>query len=261
MFTIGCDPELFLVDALGAFKSSIGRIGGSKEAPLPLPLGDGFAVQEDNVAIEFNIPPAQSEGEFNESVGKALAFLEDNVRSTQGLAFSKVSATSFPWEELNTPAAFVFGCDPDYNAWTRRKNPPPSSSDKTLRSCGGHVHIGMEMDEEMRWRLGRLMDFYVGVPSTLLDDGELRKQLYGKRGAIRLKPYGIEYRTLSNFWVFSETLRKWVYRATSSAVDALLNGEDVLEHDAAVLQAINKNNREVAQALVSKNNLLMPNHV
>ena len=43
---LGCDPEAFLINMEGQLKSSIGKIGGSKDWPRPLfDLGDGFAVQ------------------------------------------------------------------------------------------------------------------------------------------------------------------------------------------------------------------------
>lgn len=44
MFYIGSDPECFVGNASGV-KSIVGRIGGTKDDPQPLPLGDGFAVQ------------------------------------------------------------------------------------------------------------------------------------------------------------------------------------------------------------------------
>lgn len=255
---LGCDPEIFLVDAFGALKSSIGLIGGSKEDPRPLPIGDGYAVQEDNVAIEFNIPPADSEDAFNEFIANALTFLSKEVKDRYGFEFSHRSAASFPKEELNVPEAFIFGCDPDYNAWTGRKNPRPRANDKALRSCGGHVHVGMPMSEEETWKMGRLMDLFLGVPSVVLDDGSLRKQLYGKRGAMRVKPYGMEYRTLSNFWVFEERLRRWVFQATNKAKEALEQNYNVEKWDKYIYAAIDGNSREYAEHLIKTLNLHMP---
>ena len=64
-FTIGCDPEFFLTDALGGFISAIDLVGGTKHDPRPLhDLGEGFNVQEDNVAVEFGVPPAKNQDEW-----------------------------------------------------------------------------------------------------------------------------------------------------------------------------------------------------
>ena len=58
----------------------------------------------------------------------------------------------------------------------------------------------------------------------LLDDGAKRRELYGKAGAYRVKPYGVEYRVLSNFWLKSPALMQWVYDNTILAFKRLLAG-------------------------------------
>lgn len=258
MFQIGADPELFLTDAAGGLVSSIGKIGGSKENPRPLPIKPGFAVQEDNVALEFNVPPAGSQEEFNLNIGAAIEYLSSQVLAQYQLQFSKLSAASFPKDQLKDPAALVFGCDPDFNAWTGKRNPRPKAADKSLRSCGGHVHVGYEFksEEEVRSFI-RLCDLFLGVPSVLMDAGELRKKLYGKAGAFRYKPYGCEYRSLSNFWVFDSGLRDWVYNGVDRSVLSLRDGMDVRNLEAAVLTAVNNNDKTVAKRLVNQFNIAM----
>jgi hypothetical protein len=258
-FTLGCDPELFLADATNRLKASCGLIGGTKEHPQPLEeLGVGFAVQEDNVAIEFNIPPASDKHAFAHSIARTIKYINDGVNDTLGLHLvTDLSAASFPEEELAAPAAKVFGCDPDFNAWTMKRNPRPKASDPNLRACGGHVHVGYDV---MKAEFGptyliRLMDLYLGVPSVLMDKGELRKELYGKAGAYREKVYGVEYRTLSNFWVKHPRLSEWVWDNTARAFAAADAEFPVGEDKDAILDAINNNNKEVAQMLVEKHKL------
>lgn len=51
-----------------------------------------------------------------------------------------------------------------------------------------------------------LLDLFVGIPSVLIDRDEgakERRKQYGKAGDFRYQPHGIEYRTLSNFWLYS----------------------------------------------------------
>lgn len=257
---LGCDPEIFLQDAAGAFISSIGLIGGSKDFPRPLEeLGKGYAVQEDNVAIEFNIPPASTMADFKDSINKVKTYLAAQI-SEMGLKFSQDSATLFPEAQLLNPAALVFGCDPDFDAWKDgAQNPKPKADDWTLRSCGGHVHVGhkfnnkAEVIEFMKW-----MDLYLAVPSVHLDAGALRKQLYGKAGAFRYKPYGGEYRTLSNFWIFDDKLIEWVWKATDAAMDAwLIADQSALQEDGQYIQdAINLNDKSIADMLIDKYNLM-----
>ena len=250
-FTIGCDPEIFVCDNTQTVRSIIGKLGGSKDHPLPLPIGDGFAVQEDNVALEFNIPASSSRESFIKNVCLATEFLEQAMIDRYGLNFFHKSAVSFPNEELTDPAAFVFGCDPDYNAWTKKKNPRPKADDPNLRSAGGHVHIGLNGQDPLQ--VVKACDLYLGVPSVLLDEyGDLRRPLYGKAGAYRIKPFGVEYRTLSNFWVFTPELIGWVHDGVSRALEAVSNNFDFDALRDPILEAINNNNKDVAAELVSQ---------
>lgn len=254
---LGCDPELFLVDHQGRLVSSIGKIGGSKEFPAALPIGKGFAVQEDNVAIEFNIPASGSKLAFIRNVGLARDYLSGMVGS-MGLAFSHLSAANFPDEELKDPAALEFGCDPDFNAWTGEVNPRPCATDATLRSAGGHIHVGHKFNSpEDVLKFMRFMDLSAGVGSVLMDkDGGKRRQLYGKPGAFRLKPYGGEYRTLSNFWVFSDDTIGWAWDATAWAMDAWQNNKiNIDELRDPIIQCITDDNKGLAQELVKTYNI------
>lgn len=260
---LGCDPEAFLATVQGELRSSIGRVGGSKVAPMPLPLGPGYAVQEDNVALEFNIPPAGDKQAFIDSIQNTLKFLGDAMHEHHGLMIVNTSAESFPDSELQDPAALMFGCDPDFNAWTNARNPKPKAADKNLRSCGGHIHVGYNTrDETLAPGIGRTiiknMDLHLGVPSVLMDKGEKRKELYGASGAYREKIYGVEYRTLSNFWIFSKELIGWAYDNTLRAVNAAVVQPVLQEEDHLTVQnCINKNDKFMAEFLVHKYNLGM----
>lgn len=258
-FTIGADPELFLVDPDGNYIAACGLIGGTKRDPQPLPIGNGFAVQEDNVAVEYNIPPSRSKQEFKYNIMLAMATLTDMVR-TKGLAFANTSAIVFPDEQLMHPAAKEFGCDPDFNAWNKgKRNPRPKASDANLRSCGGHIHVGHKFkspDDLINFI--KHMDLCLSVPSTVMDNGELRKSLYGKAGAFRIKPYGAEYRSLSNYWTLSEDHVGWAWDATEMALDAWQNNRfDVDTLRPRILDAVNNNNKDTAWELIEEHNLLV----
>lgn len=232
MFTIGCDPEFFLLKH-GKPLSAIGLIGGTKEKPKPL-TKKGFFVQEDNVAVEFNVPPATNADMFANNIEYVLNNLK---RKLKNIKFSKESALNFDPLTLMHPKAMEFGCDPDFNAWTKQINPRPECADFTLRSAGGHVHIGTKEDPI---EVIRAMDLFVGVPSILKDKGTKRRELYGKAGAYRLQSFGCEYRTLSNFWIFSRELIEWVYNQTAKAIDFVESGETIdMKHSQIIQDCIN----------------------
>jgi hypothetical protein len=239
-FSIGADPEIFLQNSAGQFKSVIGLLGADKWHPRKL-SEVGHAVLEDNVAVEFNIPPCTTFADFKKEIQATMQMVKEILPSD--LQYNQDSAVSFPASELACDAAWVFGCEPDFNAWTIEENPKPCAEDKNLRSCGGHIHVGSDLAIADPIAAIRAMDLYLGVPSVVLDKGTLRRNLYGKAGAFRFKPYGVEYRTLSNFWIFSDNLLQWAYTGTQRALDFLHSGKELPEEHGNLIQdCINNNN-------------------
>lgn len=243
MFTIGCDPEFF-IKKNHKHLSAIGMIGGSKDTPKPLPK-KGFAILEDNVSVEFNTAPANTVDDFI----KAIQYVMDSLKTgpIKDYEVSEESAVIFDQDQLMHPQALEFGCEPDFNAWTKEINPRPKAADQRLRSAGGHIHVGTQEDTI---EVIRAMDLFLGVPSTELDNGTLRRQLYGKAGCFRPKAYGCEYRTLSNFWIFKEELIRWVYNQTEKALDFIESGGAIDEETGIMIQAcINNGDRNAYESL------------
>ena len=240
-FKIGCDPELFIKNKYGAYKSAVGLIGGSKDCPLPIDK-DGHAILEDNVAVEFNTKPAESYEAFRSSIHLVLDHLRTKLT---GYDLDTASAVSFPKEELNTPQAQEFGCEPDYDAWRVCQNDKPKADDQNLRSCGGHIHVGNSIAKRDPISVIRAMDLFLGVPSVKLDSGTLRRELYGKAGCFRPKKYGAEYRTLSNFWIFDDNLIAWAYEGTQRALEFVKAKKQIApEHEFMIQRCINTSNMD-----------------
>lgn len=248
-FLIGADPEFFIKKKYGGYTSAVGLIGGSKWEPKKIDE-DGHAILEDNVAVEFNIKPASSFDEFRSSIHKVL----DHIRGIlPGYEFSKESAVSFPQEELMTPEAQMFGCEPDFDAWRECVNEKPCADDKNLRSAGGHIHVGSDLAINNPVAVIRAMDLFLGVPSTQLDAGTLRRELYGKAGCFRAKSYGAEYRTLSNFWIFDDSLIQWAFDGTQRALEFVEKGNTIDVADGYRIQrCINTNNPDDFDFLKAK---------
>lgn len=246
-YTIGADPEVFLVDATGKFISSVGKFGGTKQNPIY--IGNNAFLQEDNVALEFNIPAANLYTQFTHSINYCLTTMTERAREF-GLTIAIVPSAEFTVDQLRTKAAREFGCEPDMNVWTLRQNPRPKATNKNLRSAGGHVHIGYNQDAI---GLGRACDLFLGCPSIVYDDDRRRRELYGKAGAIRIKPYGIEYRTLSNFWIKSSTLHKMVFEQVQQAVNFIDTRQTISNEDGEkIIQCINNADRTLLAELTKK---------
>lgn len=245
---LGSDPEVLLQDSNGSPVSVIGMIRADKWNPMQIPdMEKGFTLQEDNVSLEYGIPPASTADEYVDYIQRVMQKSLDYIPN---LSFSKLSCVIYPEEQMQHPLAYVFGCEPDFDAWTGKVNKKPAPPHPLMRSAGGHIHVETTKPAV---DVVRAMDLFLGVPSVLMDKGEMRKQIYGAAGAHRVKPYGVEYRTLSNFWIFEEKLIRWVWDQTERSINN--KHIDIMAEQDMILEAINNNNKQVAWALVNQYNL------
>ncbi|HKI62904.1 MAG TPA: hypothetical protein VKA31_11475 [Mariprofundaceae bacterium] len=211
---IGADPELF-VKAGDKFRSGYGMIPGTKLEPHKVSHG---AVQVDGMALEFNIDPSTGPEDFINNIHIVLSELRKMVPEDYDLALCPTAEFDRQHMAEQPEEARILGCDPDYNAYTGLINTPPTPP-ATMRTAAGHVHLGWTQDVDVSnpdhfqkcRRLAIQLDYFLGVPSLLLDPDKKRRELYGKAGAFRPKPYGMEYRVLSNFWLRSPQLMNWVW--------------------------------------------------
>jgi hypothetical protein len=211
--TIGGDPEIFL-KSLNTNKviPSCGLIGGTKGGGLPIPgAKESRALWlEDNVALEVNFHPCANGPSWDYSLSEIRSCL---VRALQpkGLGIEFKSALRFPKEMLLSEKAQVFGCDPDFDAYesssdklAERKKIDPSDVG-TYRFAGGHIHLGFANPHNIPLNAVAIMlDMFIGLPSLFHDNQGPRRAFYGKAGLFRPKKYGIEYRTMGNWWVHPE---------------------------------------------------------
>lgn len=257
-FTIGADPEIFL-RSKGAPISAHGLIGGTKEEPLKTSHG---AIQVDGLAVEFNIDPSPLDDfeTFNHNIVKTKGDLKAAVlegRNGEPTSFYEEPTLEFGKEFLDTQPdeAKELGCDPDYNAYTLSKNPAPSG-EATFRTGAGHIHLGWGSDIpvdnqehlEICANITKVFDCFVGLYMTCIEGDNKRRQLYGKAGAFRPKPYGFEYRTPSNVWIKNKNRRLLMFNMVKNAVGAGLRGVQKMENLSGryrqdqVVQAINTGN-------------------
>lgn len=263
--TVGSDPEMLVRDRqTKQIVSAIPLVPEGKEVPRD--LGDGFKVLHDNVLLEFNIPPCMSQKDFVDNLREGFK----RISAVIGNKYELVAQASHTYEAKFCKHfdATLFGCQPEYCAWERRICKPPSCTN-TFRSAGAHIHIGRtdfkEADTDFLMRAPskmeviKMMDIHVGLVLTLIDQdptSHARKQLYGKAGRHRPTPYGVEWRTASNFWLRSPELARLIYDLTEFTVHKTIEGgfEQIIEALGAenVQAAINNNQRDLARQLLNK---------
>jgi hypothetical protein len=229
-FTVGADPEFFVAKG-GKPVSAHGLVPGNKKNPMKVRKG---AVQVDGMALEFNIDPASTQEEFVTNLDVVLKTILGMVPGYE--MFDKpVAEFGAAYIRKQPDEAKMLGCEPDFNAYTKDANPRPDA-DTPFRTASGHVHIGWTngVDPhdpghfEACCTLSKMLDLRLGVPSLIWDKDKKRRQLYGQAGCFRPKPYGMEYRVLSNAWLNPALphLRKFVFGETVKAVGDLFANEE-----------------------------------
>lgn len=236
---IGADPELFVIDSkTGVPVSAHDLIPGTKESPFPVKFG---SIQVDGVAAEFNIEPVNFYGDFlrNISVVKGELYRRLNPQhkssSYELIAKPTIFFTKKTW--MTIPELHrQLGCDPEYSAYTLGMIKKPATVN-FMRTGGGHLHIswGEEVhrddlyDSTNMRRMSSLvqcLDKTLYFNSVKWDDDKERMKLYGQPGAFRPKSYGVEYRTLSNKWLSSNKIARWVFETTQEVTKQWLEGKN-----------------------------------
>lgn len=250
--TVGSDPEIFIQNET-EIVSAEGLTGGNKWAPKPI-SDDGHAIQEDGIMFEYNIPPCKTSEEWV----KNHKFCQDYLSvlaSAHGFKFSTVVSSEINPQYLQSMQAKTFGCDPDYNVYLRCVNEAPNN-ETNLRCAGGHVSLGYnEPNQNTTEKLVKAFDIFLTLPSMLIDKDTRRRELYGKAGSFRFTDYGVEFRSLSNFWIHSEEHMKWVFDKTIEMANLVLEDkvDELIEnYSDYVREAIDTNNIELAKELLTK---------
>lgn len=232
VFMLGCDPEVFVKEN-GKPVSAYGLVEGTKKAPFKTSHG---AYQVDGMALEFNTDPVDAndfEG-FNLNVVRTLADLKKALpEGKYNISSVPVMEFGLDYIEAQPEEAKELGCDPDYDAYTLKPNPRPDG-DRPFRTGAGHLHVGwgadipVENEDHIQIcaNFVKTMDCTVGLFMTFIDREPRRRELYGKAGAFRPKPYGVEYRTPSNVWIRNKDRRLIIHNLITRAIAFQTNGVD-----------------------------------
>lgn len=263
----GSDPEGFFEKA--------GRIIGSEKV-IPkegISFLSTYGIRQnpevviDGIQFEMHPAPAATTWGLGAGVGSCFRTLRERLRDYPGTSINYKGLVEVTREEIDalSDESQVLGCQPSKNAYRDR---PILVDGKTYlkRSAGGHLHFdltklpkifGPEVDE--RRHLVIVVDTLVGNQAVLLDQqGGMaeRRENYGRAGEYRDdKPYGVEYRTLSNFWIRNFALMDFVFGMGNFAISVVnesMGNEDILADlfkdvkNDTIIEAIDTNNFDLA---------------
>lgn len=215
---VGVDLEYLVQADVGPIPAGFLPIQGTKGNPEMYPTG---GVEIDCCAVELTMAPADNEDQFASTILKHLEAMNKKYEDYGKL----VAIPSYTFDDHSirvAPYAMTMGCSPDMNVWTMKQNPRPVAK-AGFRTFGGHVHI-----EKGTTQTIKACDLTLGMWSVLEDADKKRRSLYGKAGAFRPKPYGVEYRVLSNFWCSNESLIRKVWRLVEAAKEITPEVDDIV---------------------------------
>ena len=215
---IGADPEFFLREKRTRRNiSAHGLVPGTKDKPKKLKYG---AIQLDGTAVEFNIAPAKDVRQFKRNIDEVLRQIRQMIPEKYDFNFSPSVKYGPKYFEQIPEDCKILGCNPDHDAYKGGALNPIPEDIGTLRTGAGHIHIGYTKNlpnvldpshlTDCIW-ITRNMDALIEPIEHLWDKDTTRRKMYGKLGAFRPKPYGVEYRALSNAWVKHPDLYDFIY--------------------------------------------------
>lgn len=280
---LGCDPEFFftqdgkvigaekVLPANGILSSEKTRVQGSGANAGSWDNPKAFVL--DGVQVELNPKPTYCRAHIGNQLRVAFIALKEHLAKVGDgkIKASFSSVIEIDQRELDelSEKAKVFGCAPSLNQYDKGATVSVDAATYLKRSAGGHIHLGLEPYLiPHHARLVPLMDIIVGNTCVMIDrdpEAATRRLHYGRAGEHRLPKHGLEYRTLSNFWLRSYPLVSLVLGLNRLAVGVLKttiktpnNYENYSKWDAEVdllkrvdmaniTKAINTNDLELAK--------------
>jgi len=264
--SVGSDPEYAAFEN-NTPRSAVDQIPGSKKQPYPLTENGEFSIQIDNVGVEGCIPPAYTKQEFINYMRIINKLAELKLQERQpNWHIRSVSSARYSQEDLSTPTAKMFGCDPSYDAYTMSVSERPLPKDVgNLRSFGFHIHIGYKCDKgddaiDYAVKIIKAMDITTGLGSIIFDTDTDRRSIYGNPGDFRFRQIEdvniVEYRTLGGAMHRNDALVGWVYDGVMKAIELANNWTEENDKDAFMAAiAIKANDINMCTAFMDKYNI------
>ena len=209
----GSDLELFVMDKeLGKIIPAGLLVPGTKENPFKMSKG---TVHPDGLAVEVGCPPASTMTELMDNLQAILDevkqefFPEEKYQWHDKSMVLDTEVQDFDKHKAENPEWFISGCAPElthrfinsgtgYPIDVQRKDKRRCTN---AFFCGFHIHYGFtewENTPSVRIDAATLVKTATqNVRSTDADLGGERTDYYGGRGVFRVKPYGVEDRSLA----------------------------------------------------------------
>lgn len=269
--SIGCDPEFFFRkkdgtileaqdvlpdEGLEYVRNTDNRDGGYTSLGS---TNSKFVI--DGLQAELNPRPNTCRANLGNEVHAMFKTLSEHIEGKDvKVDFGQIVKLSKDDMNRISNRSKQFGCMPSYNVYDQDARIGVDPSKYPYRSAGGHIHLGStdaDVKEVLKdhERIVPMLDIILGNTCVLIDrdtGNKERRKVYGRAGEYRKPAYGIEYRTLSNFWLRRYQLMSMVTGFARLAVMIVHQGyeNDIrsLVDIEKVRVAINRNNKRLAMS-------------
>jgi len=241
--SLGCDPEIFVkskAKLLPAFDFLPSKDAGLKVGHPDVELNSG-ELYWDGFQAEWKLSRGWTC--LNFMIMLQQNFLKELLKQARArdnsAKLSLDSVVKIPTKLMNSllDGYVELGCMPSYNAYGEERLYVGDPRALLYRFAGGHVHLEVGEKRDNKWYedLVKTFDAILGiwaVGAAASFDSPVRRQYYGKAGEHRrpkyaLNRYGIEYRTLSNFWICSPFVMRMVFELARKVLMDVRYGEKI----------------------------------
>lgn len=250
---LGADPEFFLRGKDGRVIES-GKVLPKQGLLQDVGGGSAKGLVLDGVQVELNTSAYHCRERLCAELRSHFANLREYLKQQgQGVTANlqeRVLELSEEEHKRLSDEAKKLGCKPSFNAYDKKASISVNPETYLKRSASGHIHLGLGRNTitgvesvlyQNRERLVPLLDILLGNTCVLIDRDPMnaeRRQVYGRAGEYRLPLHGLEYRTLSNFWLRSYPLASFVLGTARIACHVLahtLTTKSTMDNSAVTL--------------------------
>jgi len=261
-FSVGSDPEIFLEKKDGSVLPAFDFLPGKeKSVPTTPSRGPNCNLYYDGFQAEFTTEAQSCLAYHVDSIQgglKAALSHAKNKDTKAKLSLNTVMDISPELMAGSEEKHVAFGCMPSLNAYGLQ-GIKGNAREILFRSAGGHIHFGCgKLDEKTMVKVVKALDAVLGVCCVSFFakyDNPRRRQMYGLAGEYRLPPHGLEYRTLSNAWLFHPLLAHMVFDLARKAF--VFGQKDFLKYwkgnEEETVKCIQECDVELAHTIMERN--------
>jgi len=163
------------------------------------------------------------------------------------------------------PEQYVaLGCEPSYNAYDMQPEKIADPREFRFRVAGGHAHFGGWKGKGQHIHNVKVLDSILGVwavGAARNIDIPLRRRYYGMAGEFRAPRYahsqGLEYRTLSNFWLCHPRIMQVTFEIARGALAvAHQKSNPWVATEEEVIRTINDCDVDHAKKILKRNQIV-----